>query len=283
MDPLTEAIKHPLFSLFTFVVGCILTGLAFILALRDRMPRYAIARDNILKQKLPKLKVHYHGYGPDMEDVSVTYVCFWNAGRGTISAKDVVTTDPVKVTVHGGAKVVDAVILKVSRDHLSLDRTISQDKSHVTVEFHHLDHQDGLVLCVVHTGEADVPVTVTGTIVGTGLRGIQPVFHHRKAMMERERLIHDGVMQWGKRFLWFVCGLAFVVLFWGTALKTWKIKELVQGDHEQEIADHAKDMGTLSMAAAGAAVAPIAYYILRRTPRRLPSVFREYDGIFNVS
>jgi hypothetical protein len=148
MDLLFETVKSPWFSLFSLLVGIAITVLFFKLAKRDREPCYAISGLNIINRWLPKLAIHYRGYGEDLERLSLTFMAFWNRGRGTIENASAVKEDPIRINIEDGQKIIDAVIIQASREVCKCTCVVSHERSYSTLGFSFLDHNDGAVICL---------------------------------------------------------------------------------------------------------------------------------------
>jgi hypothetical protein len=281
MDTIYDAIKSPGFGILTFAFGVLVTWLFFRLGLRDRSPRYIVAGDNLLKQKLPKLRVHYHGYGEDLEDVTVSYLCFWNDGGGTINNLDVQKADPVAIRVPEGIRIVDAIVLKKSREAIGLGCIVSQDKTRALLTFDFLDKNDGILVCLIHTGTELTAVSLTGTIRGTGPRGIRRSVYGIATMSPGDRPPIEVAYRRLHRAVKWVAIVGLLCFLLLAAYYETRIDMMApMSQREQEIVAQAKYGGVFDTLFLGGFGVLWGAFLVRRTPRRLPRSFREYEALF---
>jgi hypothetical protein len=106
-----------------------------------------------------------------VQSLSKTYVAFWNAGRKTISGSDIVAADPVRFCLNRSCKVLDARIIRKSRQ---VNRAVvAHHDNEVQLTFDFLDQGDGVTLELIHTG-ITVKIKCIGTIKGVP-RGVRQV------------------------------------------------------------------------------------------------------------
>ncbi len=102
-------------------------------------------------------------------NLTVTKVLFWNAGRETIRKQDVVKTDPVVIACNKpGCEILQADIIQANEPANKFEEKVSQDRQQVTVTFDYVDHGQGAVIQVCHTGTSDKDIEVRGKIMGAG-------------------------------------------------------------------------------------------------------------------
>ena len=82
---------------------------------KEKTPCFAIQGTSLIhasKKKIPSLQLHFHGVADPIDDVSVTRLAFWNAGRETIHKADIVKTDPLVIHIAAGSKILDAEVIQ---------------------------------------------------------------------------------------------------------------------------------------------------------------------------
>lgn len=98
----------------------------------------------------------------EIEDVSITRIAIWNSGNERIDSTDIVIKKPLKVRLKEGQRNTSH-ILDCSIDYIT-DESIfgNTDPAQIelinstyTILFDYMAPSDGLILQVVHTGEAD--------------------------------------------------------------------------------------------------------------------------------
>jgi hypothetical protein len=143
------------------VVGLIAT----IRAQRVRRPVYAIREQRLVTaavSALPGLAITFGGH--PVENLTVTRIAFWNAGSETISKEDVPPLDPIRISATAPAEILDATVLTVT-DAVN-DCRLVQETGDFHVLFEYLDHQEGLLMQIIHTGATDKSISVSGRTKG---------------------------------------------------------------------------------------------------------------------
>lgn len=168
------------------VLGLVLTIVGLILTIRAR-PRLSYkTHDETLISKpdqtpLGELDILFNG--SPVQHVMTTMVALWNSGATTIRGGDVVETDPLLVTLGGGAKILGATTVrttrKVNKFRIHVDKN---NTSRAFITFDYLDRRDGATFMIVHTsprGQARVQGSVRGVPRGAEYWGDlwnQPTF-----------------------------------------------------------------------------------------------------------
>jgi hypothetical protein len=98
--------------------------------------------------------------------VTQTRIALWNAGRQVIQKTDVPEGEPITIAVSSGETILDATVVRESRSVIGFTPTVSA--SGVICGFEFLDHDDGVVLDVIHTDAENREPFLAGTVVGMG-------------------------------------------------------------------------------------------------------------------
>ncbi len=165
---------NPWLVLIAAVCTIVAVPLAFIFYLRskkEKLPRYAVRSNNIIKGAkavIPALTVHFQGHGEPIENLTVSKVVFWNAGRETIRKQDVVKPQGIVLKVKDGYKILHAEIIQRNASENNFDTTSSQDKTQATLTFEYIDRNEGVVIQIFHTGLKDEDIEVVGKIMAAG-------------------------------------------------------------------------------------------------------------------
>jgi hypothetical protein len=104
--------------------------------------------------------------GAAVKTVTLTKWAFWNAGTKTIDGRDVPERDPILLHIQDG-RVLNAKIVHLSSPAIGLEAEERGDAS-IMLRFDYLDHGDGGVVQVVHTGRGKKAVEVRGSVKGGG-------------------------------------------------------------------------------------------------------------------
>ena len=134
------------------VVGLILVPVVYYKQKKDREPRLFFDTNCLvsgIKQMLPSLKIKYENHGDELENVTVTRITFWNAGKQVIDKSNVRTS--LRFAIQEPFKFVDIQLLKETNIENKFIVTRSVDKRSVKVEFDHIDHMEGCIIQCVHS------------------------------------------------------------------------------------------------------------------------------------
>lgn len=102
--------------------------------------------------------------GTVVPTVAASNIVIWNCGQRTINGADVVTTDPLRLELHGDGSILRSSI--VSRTRAANGCQLhTQTPKVVNIEFEFLDPGDGLAIELIHS-TATRGVQVVGTVKG---------------------------------------------------------------------------------------------------------------------
>lgn len=150
------------------VWGIVLT----VRARREKRPCFSVRSFNLIDgavSQVPEVEIKVHGHGPAINHLTISKVFLWNAGRDVIRKADLAEPKGITLRLKNGGVFVKApeVVYETSETNgFSVHR--SQDKTSVSVTFHHMDFNEGVVLRVFHTGTSDADIEVEGKVLGGG-------------------------------------------------------------------------------------------------------------------
>lgn len=165
--------------------------------------------------------------GHEVKSISRTCIALWNHRGDTISRSDVLPTDPLRFSLEGDDKVIQARVLSRSRPQNGFDIELGKD-GQVIVEFDFLDSEDGAVVEIIHQG--DRAVVLAGTVRGSTME------RHGDADLSIETLKRLANFGYWKRFFqywWnnrenkyvFVAGLVASIVGTPALFINWVISE----------------------------------------------------------
>lgn len=107
-------------------------------------------------------------------NVTAAQMAIWNSGKRPIREND--TLSPIVISTGGGQPVLEAKIRKTTRPivNFTLDTTRADDGK-LQVNWRILEKDDGAVIQLIYVGEQDVPLEVSGSIVGQ--RRVREIFY----------------------------------------------------------------------------------------------------------
>lgn len=129
--------------------------------------------------------------------VTATRYVIWNSGNTTLSGAQIVQSDPLRLELKSGGKVLKADILRVSRPvNAAWLKPREAGVSIVDIGFDYLDPNDGFAIEVLHSGQRS-DLNIHGT-----LRGLP-----------------NGVTDWGRTAWYFDRRLRQMTLPFGVSMK----------------------------------------------------------------
>lgn len=173
LKPFSENPLAQLAGIVGSVIGVWLTVFVFLLAKKERRPRFGYESKTLVEgvsTALDGLQVVYRGI--PQERVTITNVYFWNAGRETIRRTDLADASPLLVEVPAEARVLLATVTHSSDKACQFNAihiiSGNDEPTRIKIEFDYLDKRDGGVIQIVHTGPSSLKIQMTGKVIGGG-------------------------------------------------------------------------------------------------------------------
>jgi len=166
---------------------------------KDKKLYYAILSHNIVRDlvsRIDSLEMLYAG--ERIENITVTKIAFWNAGNDTIKGQDI--KKPLTVTVENGYKILKADQFYIINKENKFSINLSDDKSHIIVDFDYLDKNQGEIIQLYHNGKSENDIKIDGYIMGSGA----PIHKNAIKVLDSISLIHLG--------LWLGLPVFFIVI-----------------------------------------------------------------------
>ena len=203
--------------LVTIIITVALGIVAIVLALklaRKKKPAWARHTRGIIgigTGAPPELELTFNGQ--PINNVYRTRFIFFNRGNETVHRGDV--TQPILIQFQGAKILRSPMILAQSRQAIgaSVLQVVRDDYDAVSLSFLYLDHNDGIVVEVIHTESQNIKCS--GNIIGTN------EIHYVG------EFINPGeILRWGTPFL-AVNGVVLVLAIVALALNIWEGSKLV--------------------------------------------------------
>lgn len=103
------------------------------------------------KSNIDKLQITYDNQ--NITDLSCTKFYIWNSGNTVLNASDIVISRPVRIKSTGDAVILSAEIVRVSEETNNFAiRSITNQL--IEMSFDYVDHGEGFVLQILHTGKS---------------------------------------------------------------------------------------------------------------------------------
>lgn len=152
-------------TFFIAVFGSICTVVFFIKGKKIKNPKYLITTNNLVRDGIKDIDSVQIAYkGNNINNLSVSRVVFWNAGKDTIQKYDVPKGFPLKVTIKDGYQILDAKIIYQKNKANAIKTYLQKDKNEVIITFDYMDYEDGFILQLFHTANSSEDILLKGSI-----------------------------------------------------------------------------------------------------------------------
>ncbi|MDY6857636.1 MAG: hypothetical protein SWO11_23635 [Thermodesulfobacteriota bacterium] len=166
---LSSVATSPLFSVASFVlavVGVILTIHFYRKGRRQRAISYARQSDTLvedLSDRFPKLLISFGG--ENISALTVSRIAVWNSGTESIRGNDISQSDPLRIILPEGTKLLSSEITSKTKEANSFSLHHDVEGNVITLSFEYVDPDDGIVINLIHSGSKRDP-EVRGSVVG---------------------------------------------------------------------------------------------------------------------
>ena len=172
LDALIRSIvSSPYFGVAGLVIGLISLLYALRVARRDRKEKglsCSLTSTNLIKNQkavYPKLQIIYEG--KSLDNFTVTNVRISNSGTEVLSMEDVARNSPLRIGMQPDRSIelLDYNVIYVSdpNNNFRINRI---DERTIQMEFDYVEPKDKATIQLLHTGEAEKDIKITGTIIG---------------------------------------------------------------------------------------------------------------------
>ena len=171
MQGLFELLVSEPIGTVSALLALVSIALAFIFfrrSQRSKEPTWAIRTTTLMEgysAHLQNLEVLYKN--SRVENLAVSRVAFWNSGAQTIYADDIAAANRLRFVVDDPVRILDIKTLANNNPSSQFEVGLDGDGMSAPVTFDYLDHGDGAVIQVVHTGTSSKDIDLTGDIKGS--------------------------------------------------------------------------------------------------------------------
>ncbi len=154
-----------IFDLVICGIGIAVSLLLFFLSRKKRIPIYRCRTTRLITSSLNQidgLDILYDN--KKLNALSISKVALWNAGRETISGTDVSELDRLRVSLNTKYEFLSCHILSQTKIANNFSAQIADDKKSIILLFDYIDHNEGVVLKIRHTGSSSSDINVDGSI-----------------------------------------------------------------------------------------------------------------------
>jgi hypothetical protein len=199
IKPITDNPGVQLAALILGVASVVLAIYFYVKSKKDRLPSYTVLSTTLvegLSSELQDLKVTYKGEA--CERVTVSKLWFWNAGKEPIRRTDFVGAAPLAVVVAAGVKVMSARVIFCTDEATKFADILTEERQGketlVKFDFDYLDYNDGGIIEIVHTGNEETEIGITGKIIGSTKHNFVDAFYIRRSFIISHLSIFERIL-----------------------------------------------------------------------------------------
>lgn len=155
-------------GLFLAVFSIVLAIIFYRRSQRFKEPCWAIKNIVLIEgysTKISDLEVTYKDQR--IENLSVSRIVIWNEGKETIDGKDIAQANPLRISTLDDVHILDAKVIATNNPSSQFD--VLDDEKVALLKFDYIDHKQGGVLQLVHTGNKSTDLILEGDIKGAKL------------------------------------------------------------------------------------------------------------------
>ncbi len=152
------------------MLGVVLAIVFYVKSKKEKSPYYEVKSTTLIEGlhiRLEGLQLQYKGI--PQERICVTKISLWNAGHQTIDKFDIVSNIPFGIFCPPEVKILDVQITSVSTPATAcaaLAWMHDNEHSFIPLQFDYLDHNDFMIVQIVHNGDEACVFKLEGKIKG---------------------------------------------------------------------------------------------------------------------
>lgn len=162
--------ENPLLNLLFIFLGIfsiLITIFLYFRGKKEKLPVYNKRSIVLIKNefaKVKKLKVTVNN--KIINNLTLTQVSLWNAGREKIENKDIAPADILRIEIKPPFEILQAEIsyIRTKANNFSINQ--APDKRKLFIDFDYFHTKDGICIDIYHTGTSDEDIQLLGTIKG---------------------------------------------------------------------------------------------------------------------
>lgn len=204
LNTIVETLKP--FNEIIGVAGIIIGAYLYFKAKREKRPCYICVTYPLIEGMvgaLPEIRVLYGD--KSVERVTVSRFYFWNAGKETIRKTDITPAAPLSIRLAVEGEILDAQIIHQTEPACMCrlgEKVISPESpTLLPISFDYLDHNDGLIIQIVHNGPSNIKTSMSGKIIGA--KKIDAVMWHERPWPKNNNLDLDSSITNSRSIMFF--------------------------------------------------------------------------------
>jgi hypothetical protein len=166
IDLLNSTGKLNLTFLILAILSIVLAIYFYIKSKKEKKPVYNLQTTKLIENKVSSIDKLNISFGDKpVENLSITKLAFWNAGRETIRENDFIQADRLRIVPVDNITIFD---YKIDFENELNNIKIKQKKdSSLIVTFDYLDLNQGIIISIFHNGNTSESLDVKGSFIGS--------------------------------------------------------------------------------------------------------------------
>jgi len=134
---------------------------------KSKKPSYCVRTINLVKEKINKIdSVDILYQGDKIENLSISKLAIWNAGKETISQIDIAQNDKFCIEINENNKILDHELV-FEKNSANGFKLVKENNSIINIDFDYFDYNEGIIIQIYHTATDDSLLKLKGSFKGT--------------------------------------------------------------------------------------------------------------------
>ena len=148
------------------VISVLFGIVSIYISRKSKIPIYNLKSFNLINSSkilLPDLQIQYSD--KIITNLTFTKVSIWNIGKEIINNSDIAPLNPIRILTQN-CNILSANIDFVKELSNNFKIAISENKKEVQITFDYFASDEGIVICIYHTGTSSENIKIDGKIKG---------------------------------------------------------------------------------------------------------------------
>jgi hypothetical protein len=132
---------------------------------KTKKPTYCTHTINLIRESINKIKsLDIQHKGQKINNLSVTKLALWNAGKETINSIDIAQNDKFRIEINDKYEIIDCEL--VFQKNQANGFKIENNNMIIDITFDYFDHNEGVILYIYHTAPHGYFLELKGAFKG---------------------------------------------------------------------------------------------------------------------
>lgn len=260
-------------SLFLTIISIITAIFFYLKGKKSKIPTYILRTISLVQEKIQKIetvKILYSGNKVD--NLSISKIAIWNAGKDTIDHKDIAQNNPIRLIIEENYLFLEANIIYQKNLSNNFNISLSDNNKYIDITFDYFDYEEGIVLQVFHTGNTSKNITLMGQV--KSVKKINRKDNSRLFMFSIDNIFIKKIKTDGNFNLilgWTVLIVGLFVIFFSF------IPTYIQTPQKEYNPDESKFIASITLFILGVIYSLMGYNMVKR---KIPKGFNVFNEEF---